>query len=561
MDRRTTLTTFLGKKAKPQKGDLKNAIFRKAEKPGTTSSGLDPYTGPWEYEQAAHLLRRTIYGPTYAQIKDAVQNGMNSVVDQLLTVQPLPSPPVNYDNLDDPNVAIGETWIDAPYSLTVNLRGYRRRSLYGWTMNLMTNEGISIREKMTLFWHNHFVTADINDPKFVYKYITLLRENALGNFRDLVKKVTIDPAMLRYLNGNQNTKTAPNENYARELMELFTLGKGDLAGPGDYTTFTEDDVVAMAKVLTGWRDVGFNTLEFNPIGSVFVLNRHDTNPKQLSHRFNNVIINNNNEQEYSDLIDIIFQKEEVSKFICRKLYRWFVYYNINDDIEQNVIAPMAQILIDNDYELAPVIEALLKSEHFYDVENYGCMIKNPMDFTMALINQFEVQIPTELELQYRTGLFLFQIPALLQMQYFGPPNVAGWKAYYQEPSFYQIWANSVTLPLRAQFVGLMLTTGINIPGDNPTIDVLAFLDTIDDPFNVNNVIDEFVKILFSKDIEQNQKDYLKEVLIPGLPDFEWNVEYSEYASDPGNETVANSIRSKLTNLFFAMLTMPEYHLS
>ena len=551
MDRRTTLATFLGKQNKSQQNDLKNKIFRKAERIGTTSSGLDPYTGPWEYEQAAHLLRRTTYGPTYAKIKDAVQNGMDAVITQLLTVQPMPAPPVNYDNDEDPNVGIGETWVDAPYILSVNLRPYRYRSLYSWTFGLMANEGVSVREKMTLFWHNHFVTADINDPKYDYKYISLLRENALGNFKDLVKKVTIDPAMLRYLNGNDNTKTAPNENYARELMELFTLGKGELAGPGDYTTFTEDDVVAIARALTGWRDVGFNTLEFNPIDAVFVPNRHDTDPKQLSHRFDNAVINNNNELEYSDVVDIIFLKDEVSKFICRKLYRWFVYYNISDNVEQNVIEPMAQLLVANDYEITPVLEALLKSEHFYDVENYGCMIKNPIDFTMALINQFEVELPTDLELQYRSWLSLYQVGALLQMQYFYPPSVAGWQAYYQEPSYYQIWTNSVTLPYRALYAGGMLTTGIQIPGDNPTIDVLAFLDKIDDPSNVNSLIDEFVKILFSKDIADNQKLYLKNVLIPGLPDFEWNVEYSEYASDPGNQTVANSIRNKLIAFLYA----------
>ena len=171
MDRRTTLATFFGKDTKSQKRDLKKEIFQKAEKTATTTTGLDPYNGPWEYEQAAHLLRRTIYGPTYAQVKDAVINGMENVVAQLLTVQPLPPPPVNYDYDLDPNVAIGETWIDSPYTLTENFIPYRTRSLLGWTMSQMLSQGISIREKMTLFWHNHFVTADIDDPKFVYKYI------------------------------------------------------------------------------------------------------------------------------------------------------------------------------------------------------------------------------------------------------------------------------------------------------------------------------------------------------------------------------------------------------
>ncbi|MCB0871736.1 MAG: DUF1800 family protein, partial [Solirubrobacterales bacterium] len=168
------------------------------------------------------------------------------------------------------------------------------------TLKLMLEEGISLREKMTLFWHNHFAVSNVNDPKFLYRHVELLRNFAWGNFRELMKEITVDPTMLRFLNGNQNTRTAPNENYARELMELYTLGKGDLAGPGDYTTFTEDDVIQMAKVLTGWRDRGFNTV--NPdvnVESFFTLNRHDTGSKQLSHRFNNEVITNLGDQEYA----------------------------------------------------------------------------------------------------------------------------------------------------------------------------------------------------------------------------------------------------------------------
>ena len=110
---------------------------------------------------------------------------------------------------------------------------------------------------MTLFWHNHFVVefGDINDARMGYEYCRLLRQHALGNFKQLAKDVTVTPAMLRYLNGNQSTVGAPNENYGRELLELFTVGKGPLIGPGNYTNYTEADVQAAAKVLTGWRDL------------------------------------------------------------------------------------------------------------------------------------------------------------------------------------------------------------------------------------------------------------------------------------------------------------------
>ena len=155
-----------------------------------------------------------------------MQNGLNATVAEILAELPLPDPPVNYYSEDD-NVSIGQTWIDSPYPDNRQVaRGARNRSLAGWSMGRLLNEGINIREKMVLFWHNHFAIErqKVNDPKFIYRYITLLRENALGNFKQLVKDVTIDPAMLRYLDGHQNTRRKPNENYARELLELFFTG-------------------------------------------------------------------------------------------------------------------------------------------------------------------------------------------------------------------------------------------------------------------------------------------------------------------------------------------------
>ncbi len=281
-------------------------------------SSLNKYTGPWSAHLAAHLFRRTTYGVKYETIKQFATKTLDETINIIMSPLGPPPPPINISYADDPDVPIGTTWVDKGVSQNVN--NYRTASLRGWSFELMLNGGPNIREKMTMFWHNHFVTADINDPRFSYKYIELLRSNALGNFKQLTKLVTIDPAMLNYLNGRDNTKQAPNENFARELMELFTLGKGDLVGPGDYTTYTEDDVKELAKALTGWIDVR-NML---PITSQFVLNRHDVTTKKLSHRFNNVSISNAGANEYSNVIDIIFQKPEVALFIAGQIYRWFV---------------------------------------------------------------------------------------------------------------------------------------------------------------------------------------------------------------------------------------------
>jgi hypothetical protein len=559
MDRRATLATLLGKKASSSSSTLSE---KQAQAP-TVLSGLDPYTGPWGFEQAAHLLRRTMYGPTYSQFKDAVAGGLDATVSQLLADQPLPDPPVNYYYQNDPYVPLGETWIDAPYGIgDIPSLVARTQSLYAWTVGNVLNEGVSIREKMTLFWHNHFVTADINDPKFVYNYITLLRTNATGNFRELTKAITVNPSMLRYLNGNQNSASAPNENYARELLELFTVGKGELAGPGDYTTFTEQDVVEIAKVLTGWIDTGFNSISPSiEVGSLFLPFLHDVSTKQLSHRFNDAVITNAGDQEYRQLIDIIFEQDVVARFICRKLYRWFVYYEIDDVIEQNVIEPMAQCLIDNDYEIKPVLELFLKSSHFYDMLNVGPMIKNPIDFTLGIFKQYDVQIPSGLFQRYTAWLTIAGVFPQMQMEYYGPPDVAGWKAYYQAPAYYRIWINSVTLPIRMEATDLMVSFGFPVGGQTIRIEPLEFITTIDNAEDPNALIEEFAKILFPQPITENQKAYLKEILIPGLPDFEWTVEYTDYLSDPNNGALAASIDFKLRSLLKTMMNMPEYFLS
>jgi uncharacterized protein (DUF1800 family) len=529
-------------------------------------SGLAPYAGPWGFEQAAHLLRRAAMGPNYALIKQAVDMGLDETIDALLSEGPLPSPPLNYNFPNDPNVPLGQTWIEAPYSQTENFLNYRIQSLYAWAMGVLVQEGLSIREKMTLFWHNHFVTQldAIVDPKFVYNYINTLREGALGNFRQLVEKVTIDPAMLRYLNGNQNTKNAPNDNYARELLELFTIGKGPQVGPGDYTNYTEQDVMEIAKVLTGWIDTGY--FSFVPgiqVGRAFVPNRHDNTTKQLSYRFNNATITPAGNIEYKNLIGIIFQQDEVARFICRKLYRWFVYYDIDAQAETEVIEPLAQLMIDHDYEIKPVLEALLTSQHFFDALNVGPMIKNPVDYLMSVSKTVDMPLPTGLNGQYRAWLKMAEPLFLLQMQIFNPPDVAGWKAYYQEPLFYRHWINSVTLPYRMLISDALTITGIPVQGlaNSLKIDVLALAASLDNPSDPNALVEELSKILFPQPLTANQYAYLKEVLIPGLPDFEWTIEYADYLADPTNPVFSVPVEFKLRFLLKAMMNMPEFQLS
>jgi hypothetical protein len=558
MDRRSTLAKMFG--GKTQKSDNRTALAPVF----TVNTGLEPFSGEWGLEKAAHLLRRATFGPTYPLMNQAVEDGLQATIDKLFENTPQPEPPVNYYFEQDPNVPVGETWINAPYLADVNLLQHRFRSLNGWSAGLILNEGVSIREKLTLFWHNHFSIANVNDPKFRFKYIALLRSFSWGNFRDLVKAITVDPAMLRFLNGNQNTKNAPNENFARELLELFTIGKGPQIAPGDYTNYTEDDILAIAKILTGWRDLGYRTQ--NPdveVAPFFRINQHDTTTKVLSEHFNNAEIPDMGADEYLHLIDIIFQQEEVARFISRKLYRWFVYYRIDDNAEVNVIEPMAQMIIENDYELEPALRALMGSAHFYDILSIGPIIKNPIDFIMSTLKTPQVAIPPVPNLfnNYNVWRRILPLGELMEMYYYNPPSVAGWKAYYQEPSYFRIWINATTLQARMQFTDRMTSNGYTFGGQNIRINPLHMMTLLNDPYNPDNVINEFVLMLFPQPITDGQHEVLKETLLSGQPDYEWTIEYSDYEANPDNSGLAESISSRLSNLLKAMLAMPEFYLS
>ncbi|NNF21382.1 MAG: DUF1800 domain-containing protein [Saprospiraceae bacterium] len=537
---------------KPFKSSLKNVT-----KSPVLNSGLERYEGQWSFETAKHLLKRATYGPNKETIDQGLALGMDGLVEMLLTDLDAPEPPINYNYDQDPFVPIGNTWVDQPD--LENTNNYRERSLRAWLTGLMINEGISAREKMTLFWHNHLVTADVPVAKFNYQYLALLRSYAFGNFRTLIEEITINPSMLFYLNGNQNSQQAPNENYARELCELFTVGKGEPVGPGDYTTFTEDDVREISKILTGWR-INYNPLDNGLPKNFFNIFRHDLSVKQLSNRFDNASVANEGENEYKTLIGIIFQNPYTAKYICKKIYQWFVYYQVDETIEANVIEPMAKILEDNDFEVKPVLEALFKSQHFYDINSVGCMIKSPIDFIVGSIKEFYLKMPDNFTQEYGLWLALYNVIAFLQQQPLLHPSVAGWKAYYQEPAFYRIWINSVTLPPRMNYAAIIGSIGYNVFDERFGVDTLQLVEGLENPTDPNALIREIADIAFVNGISDDQLVYLKEFLIPGLPDFEWTVEYQDYLNNPEDEAKKTAIQNRLRSLMAGMLTMPEYQL-
>jgi uncharacterized protein (DUF1800 family) len=433
--------------------------------------------------------------------------------------------------------------------------------MYAWSFLQMQDAGISIREKLTLFWHNHFVAENPN-PHREYYYMDILRKNALGNFKELTKQITIDPNMLIYLSGNENQNTSPNENYSRELLELFTIGKGVSVGNGDYTNYTEEDVVQIAKVLTGWRARWIR--HEDPLNSYFTNNRHTEGSKTLSHRFNNAVIAENGANEYKDVIDVIFQQEECSRFITRKLYRWFVKETITDELETNIIEPLAKIVRDNNYDITPALKVLFSSEHFF--ENTFCMIKSPVDLMLSVTKSLLYEAPkTSVEDEYYFAYLLYLAATDLEQSIFHHPDVAGWKAYYQEPLFYRTWVNTYTLPKRLEFCKIIVTGGkLTIDKKNytvpPLVPVLLVASKIENAEDPNMLIKELANQLFNYAISQNQVDNLKEFLIQGLPDFEWTVEYSDYLANPSDNGLKASVESKLRNLIGTMVQMSEFQI-
>jgi len=528
-----------------------------------TASGLDPLATIPTRDQVTHLLRRTMFGAAANDVSSLVGMSVSGILTLLLADQAAPPPPLN-TSTSDTTVPIGQTWVTAAKLNAdgTNPNGARTTSFKSWWIGRMLNQNISLVEKMTLFWHNHFVseTAVVGDARFSYLQNALFRQYALGNFRTLAQLVTIDPAMLRYLNGNTNTKSSPNENYGRELQELFTVGKGTEIAPGNYTNYTEADVQAAAKVLTGWRDDQTN------LNSYFTLSRHDTTNKQFSSDYENTLITGSSDPgglvEINALLNMIFSQTETARYICRKLYRWFVYYVIDDTIEANIIDPLASILISNSFEMKPVLQTLFASQHFFDPNNIGCMIKNPLDHTVGMCRQMGIAFPPSgsLTTQYSHWNYVRSQAASMQMDAGDPPNVAGWPAYYQTPEFHELWINSDTLPKRNQFSDTLNGSGYRNGGFTLAVDPIGFVNTVSNPTDPNVIVSEFAQRLFAFALTANQIQFLHDTLIPGLPDYEWTAEWNAYVSDPTNTAKRTAVQSKLQALLTFMMDMAEYQL-
>lgn len=285
-----------------------------------------------------------------------------------------------------------------------------------WIDRLINPKEI-LRERMTLFWANHFVVRD-NRISFVQDYNNMLRKHALGNFGDFVKAMSKEAAMLKYLNNKQNRKQSPNENFARELIELFTLGKGN---------YTEQDIKESARAFTGY---------FHNLKGEFVIRKaqHDDSPKTFFGKTGNF--------DGDDIIDIILQEKQCARFISKKIYRYF----INENVNKEHVEEMTNVFFKN-YDIEKLIKHVFSSNWFYSDENVGTKIKSPIDLLVGIQNIVPITFGKEKALQYYQK-------SLGQILLF-PPNVAGWKGG-------KSWIDSNTIVMRMRFPSLFLNK-IHIP--------------------------------------------------------------------------------------------------
>ena len=550
-------TQIAGKQAAGEDKIFKQYANKEVFKAYKATSTLNQYTGAWTETQVRHLLRRTMFGVKEADIQTLLAMSMSDAVDYLIdTVSPAPQPPLNNYNTanytDPTGVASGTTWINADYG-DGTLNFYRMQSLKAWWTAQMINQGLDITEKITFFWHNHLATqmSAVGDARMSYNHYMLLRNNALGNFKTLVRLVTTDPAMLAFLNGDKNTKNNPDENYGRELQELFTVGKYNSPN------YSEDDVKAAAKVLTGWR------INSSTLTSYFQPSLHDTSNKTFSSFYSNNIIGDYGATETDDLIDMIFAKTETAHYVCGKLYRCFIYYNIDDTIEANIIVPLAQVFTSNNYDIKPVLKTLLKSDHFYDAINMGCYIKTPLDFLVGTLRTFGVDIPANLSVNdtYDIWNYIRSYGVALGLDLGDPPSVAGWEAFYESPAYYEMWINSSTFPYRMEFTDMMLTSGFSA-GTNTTvqIDITGFTKQYANADDPDMLVDHFVAMLSGVDVSATEHDNLKSILLSNqASNSYWTDAWNLYLQNPD---VANTsiVTDRLTALLVTILRLPEHQL-
>ena len=546
-------------------------------------ASLLPISGTLGHRRAAHLLRRASFRYT----KDAVDQLAALTAEQALDILLAPhNPQMDQPLYDNPN---SKTVENIPWLLPTNLplpdgQPALRRYVAGWWLHeALYDTGIT--HKMALFFHQFMAVSILAYGNQQYfDYLRLLQWGAMGNFKKLATKIVTDNSMLLYLNNHDNLKSNPNENFAREFFELFTIGKGPQLGPGDYTHYTEDDIALAARVFTGFRARGFRD-QYDPETGIprgrTVISEHDTSDKVFSDKFQHTKIAGAKTaegmwSELDALVNMVFAQEATALTFCRRLYRWFVGKNITPEIEADIIAPLAATLRTGNYEIKPVLTKLLQSQHFFDADNpvspdgrIGNMIKSPLDTALQVISFFD--IPTSSPVGDPRQLYYLEMSIgvgdgiLLDSGFplFSPADVAGYPAYYQEPIFSRQWFSSnMVIPrykLPAKLLSGRMSYGPN--ADAPLyllLDAAAWVknsNVFSDPLDPYALVRDLLIYLFPEPIDESRFNYFyQDVFLNHLPPGDWTYEWQHFL-DTGDDT---EVSIPLAKLVHAILYAPEF---
>jgi len=372
-------------------------------------------SAPLNYDDARHLLNRTGFGATNAEIRRMVGITREEAARTLLAATrttAVTAPPAWTNAAGPLRYPRGENASDMEKKQFQQEQIRDGLELRGWWLDEMLATPSPLTERMTLFWHNHFVSSQqkVKLARLMYGQNVTLRAHALGRFGELLHAVARDPAMVIYLDSAQNRKGTPNENFSRELMELFTLGEGN---------YGEQDIKEAARAFTGWsldRDSGR-----------FVFRRliHDYDNKTVLGRSGNF--------DGDDVLDILLAKTETAEFIARKLWREFV----SPDPDEAEVKKIASRFRDSRYDIKVALYDLLISDAFYAKENRGVLVKSPVDLVVGTLKQFDLK-PGE-------PVPFAVAAAAMGQNLFAPPNVKGWPGG-------QAWINTSTLLARKAFL-------------------------------------------------------------------------------------------------------------
>ena len=382
---------------------------------GTLSTFVPSDENPWDISKILLVNRRLGFGIKHSDIQSKLSLSPEELIDQLIdNAKNLPLTP-------DPGWA---NWTNTDFRNAGGNRGPFFRNHQRIMFDDFLKNGM--RDRLTLFWSNHFVTEYYmyNNPAYTFRYYNNLQANVFGNFKNFVSIIGLDDAMLMYLNGYENRNNAPNENYARELYELFTLGEGN--------GYTQDDITETARALTGYN----NRQDGGPI--YFNPNRFDGGEKTIFGRTGN--------WNYDDVINILFEEKSdlISEFIVRKIYKHFVSPDINNDI----INELSNYFKDNNFELEPLYRKLFKSEHFFNSFASNVLIKSPVDLMVQIEKEFNFEKPDN----FNDNLFNYLRARCSDMgqEILNPVDVAGWQENHD-------WISTGTLPMRWEFSDYLLS--------------------------------------------------------------------------------------------------------